>query len=352
MPPITPSAYDYAFSHNRLSQLRSELKLTQAEMAELLDVPVNTLSRWENGRTTPDAHALAALYSIARERDVEPVFFERRASPLAIRKNRTNLVLMWDFQNLAIDADSLEVELEWLDEILDLMYPHIPEENCTFIAYTSYNHSAAFQKLRNDGFIVKQTYANADRQLITDAEKIFSLPPESVRRSQGTDTLQQIYGSIVPRFIIVGSDLPTCNFDETTFILVADDGDYAPLLSELIDAGVEVRLWATEEVSGRLKSAVNAEHFIHWDKPYVVGRCHEVIRELEGRPISPSQFGNVCKKALDEDGYDISPADAGFSRNSQYMSVLRWMERQGLVRVRRTGKGKSQKIAITPMNGQ
>jgi len=326
--PITPSSYDYTFSHERLSQLRRALELTQAEMAELLDVPINTLSRWENGRTTPDAHALAAIYSIAVERDTTPEFFERRLSPLALRNERSNLIIAWDFQNIAVDADSLGIEIYWLNEFLDLMYPHIEEKNFVQQAYTSFSQGSAERILRNEGFQVQQLASNADSRLVADTRNL-------LRLNTGAAFTRYRTSKFTP--------------EETAFILVSDDGDYTEFLTEITNQGVEAFLWATDEASQRLKNSVNADHFIHWDKPYVVGRCYKAICGLEGNQISPSQMGNTLKKALDDDGYGITPADSGFGRNNSYSSVLRWMERQGLVKVKRTGKGKSQMLRIIPL---
>lgn len=329
MAPITPSSHDYTFSHENLSQLRRALELTQAEMAELLDVPINTLSRWENGRTTPDAHALAAIYSIAVERDATPEFFERRLSPLALRNERSNLIIAWDFQNIAFDADALGGEIYWLNKFLDLMYPHIERGKFVRYAYTNFNQGSAERILRNEGFRVQTCASNADSRLVADAKN-------RLRLNTGAAFIRHRANKFAP--------------EETTFILASDDGDYTEFLTEIINQGVEVFLWATDEASQRLRNSVSADHFIHWDQPYVVGKCYNVIRDLEGNPISSSQTGNMLKKALDDGGYRIAPADAGFSRNNSYSSVLRWLERQGLVKVKRTGKGKSQTmLRIIPL---
>ena len=328
MAPITPSSHDYTFSHENLSQLRRALELTQAEMAELLDVPINTLSRWENGRTTPDAHALAAIYSIAVERDATPEFFERRLSPLALRNERSNLIIAWDFQNIAFGTDPLSGEIYWLNEFLDLMYPHIGKGKVVRYAYTSFNQGSAERILRNEGFRVQTCASNADSRLVADVRNL-------LRLNTGAALTRYRANKFAP--------------EETTFILASDDGDYTEFLTEIINQGVEAFLWATDEASQRLRNSVSADHFIHWDKPYVVGKCYNVIRDIEGNQISPSQMGNMLKKALDDGGYEIAPADAGFRRNNSYSSVLRWMERQGLVKVKRTGKGKSPMLRIIPL---
>ena len=333
MAPILPSAFDYAFSHKRLSQLRAELELTQAELADLLDVPVNTVSRWETGKTTPDAHALAAIYSITVERSGEPPeFFEWRPGPLSARLERESLVIMWDFQNISFDPEELDEELDWFDEYIDLMYPHAAENKIARAYATSSEVRNATQPFREHGFKVGETWGDADRQLIADAERLFT-----TGILMGTPTIPATMAASSQRV----------DPEDTTFILVADDGDYAALLRDLSEQGVDVHLWATDDVSRRLRSLVDKDHFIEWDAPYVIAKCFEVIEELDERTISPSEFGNTCKQAFDSEGYDIYPPDAGFSRNRPYISVLRWMEKQELVSVKRTGKGKSQTLQIS-----
>ena len=58
MAPIKSDQFEYAFRPQSIEVLRKQLGLTQAGLAEELDVPVNTVSRWETGATTPDAPGL------------------------------------------------------------------------------------------------------------------------------------------------------------------------------------------------------------------------------------------------------------------------------------------------------
>ncbi len=100
MAPVRTEDFDYVFQPTGLKSLRENLHLTQADLAALLDMPVNTISRWERGSNSPDANVLAAIYSIAQERGVTPEFFVRRPNPMATRSNRETVVFHWDFQNL------------------------------------------------------------------------------------------------------------------------------------------------------------------------------------------------------------------------------------------------------------
>lgn len=105
MAPTKPGRYVYR--PESLVQLRKELGLTQTRMAEALGVPANTLSRWENGATTPDAESLAAIYSVAMEQNIQPNFFRRRRPMPKPSTDRSRLVVMLDLQNIrALGSDS------------------------------------------------------------------------------------------------------------------------------------------------------------------------------------------------------------------------------------------------------
>ena len=75
--PVNPGDFEYRFSPSSLLEIREQLGLSQTNLAERLGLPVNTISRWERSETTPDANALAAIYSIAIKDGAEPGFFQR-----------------------------------------------------------------------------------------------------------------------------------------------------------------------------------------------------------------------------------------------------------------------------------
>ena len=75
--PVNPNDFEYRFSPESLVEIRERLGLSQAKLAERLDLPVNTISRWERKDTTPDANALAAIHSIAVKGGLKPEFFQR-----------------------------------------------------------------------------------------------------------------------------------------------------------------------------------------------------------------------------------------------------------------------------------
>ena len=65
----------YEFKAESLIEIRRHLGMSQKRMAELLNIPSNTLSRWENKTTVPDANHLAGIYSFAKANRINPVFF-------------------------------------------------------------------------------------------------------------------------------------------------------------------------------------------------------------------------------------------------------------------------------------
>jgi len=306
MVPVKKGHYEYQFDPNILKALRIKLSLSQAKLAEMLDVPPNTLSRWETGSTAPDANALAAIYSIAKRKNLTPAFFVKQGGSTP-KKQRTKLLLAWDFQNLGLD--SKYVEFEWKYMIRYLKYFHSDSRaNQILRAYISPHQRASGEILDELNFDVNEGYFDADSQLARDS----------------IDDCAQ-------------------NPQKWTYVLATNDGDYTQMFKDLQTSGVDTYLWATDECSERLKNAVKEDRFIHWDAPYVVMTCIDVIKNLKGKQITRSQFGQLCKEALDEE--ECYPDEVGFSRKNPYGSILRWLERQEVIKVSEKA-GKSDKVLI------
>jgi transcriptional regulator with XRE-family HTH domain len=270
--------------------------LTQAKLAELLDVPVNTVSRWETGATTPDANALAAIYSIARrQRDVTPQFFHRRATVQATQKRRTKLILAGDFQKFGREPSMMADEWYYMSQYLDMLHPGTRASRQLW-AYTSAYRWNAADGLKTIGFQVYDGAFDADSQLTQD--------------------------------VWAGCEK---NPKKTVFLLVADDGNYVELLRRLKEIGVDVYIWGTALCNEKLLKAVGQGHFIHWDGPFVITECLNAIRALDGKHITRAGFGNLCKMRLDEE--HMYPSDVGFRSRNPYGSLLRWLERQGVAEV-------------------
>ncbi|RAL70044.1 hypothetical protein C1G86_1571 [Dehalococcoides mccartyi] len=310
MTPIRPELYDYYFDRAVIADIRKKLGLSQAKLADLLDIPVNTLSRWEANATTPDADTLAAIYAIAKQHGLSPNFFKRRESMEKVSKQRTKLVLAWDFQNLGVKVEEIEDEWGYMKDYLDLLFPATranrvlrvygsPPTGFTYLSFqpgvSKPTMKGAFEKL---GFQVFEGYFDADSQLTRDNVQECMTNPE-----------------------------------KTIFVLVSKDGDYTEFLKELKHIGVEAYIWSElDEISDRLEASVEDSNLIPWDRPYVVTECIEVIKELKGGTVKKGTFGQQCRERLDED--EIYPQDVGFSRRNPYGNLLTWLESQGIIEVR------------------
>jgi len=307
MTPVKPELFEYEFQPEVITKTRNRLGLSQAKLAELLDLPVNTLSRWESGTTVPDANSLAAIYSIAKQKNIPPQFFIHRITTTQTKQQRTKLRFAWDYQNLGLEAKYIEFEWKYMIRYLKLFHP----SSCAsqiLRAYISPNQHVAGEVLGKLKFDIYERFFDADSQLARDSI-------EDCRK----------------------------NPKKWTYILVANDGDYAQMLKELQASGVDTYLWASDECSERLRNSVKNDHFIHWDAPYVVMTCMDVVTSLKGERITRSQFGQQCKEALDEE--ECYPDEVGFSRRNPYGSLLRWLDRQGVITVNEV-TGKPDMISI------
>ena len=155
----------YRFRKESIAEMRQILGLSQSAMAAMLELPKNTVSRWERGETTPDAESLAAIYSFGKEKGVEPNFFvpvKQQAPP------RDAALVYWDIRNVwfkdigLFSAASalglgmrLEEDLKRLDALITSeVRKRVPNASRElFKAFV--NRSSAFPKdLRNLGWRV------------------------------------------------------------------------------------------------------------------------------------------------------------------------------------------------------
>ena len=221
MSTINPDRYEYR--HQSLVELRAELKLKQSKMAELLGVPANTLSRWETGATTPDATALAKFYSIALSNGKEPKFFRLKGkNPIG----RGRLLVMWDFQNSGIRANRVDSVARRIRETLDIRFAGASYRR--FKAFGRPDQTVATDKLVELGWRVWEDDEDMDDEIDSQARSECGQVPK-----------------------------------DTTLTLIANDGDYADLIGQLKNRGVEVYvLTPTGSCSNRLKQAVGGDHVI------------------------------------------------------------------------------------------
>ena len=96
---MTPAKQgSYRFRKESIAEMRQRLGLSQSAMASMLDLPKNTVSRWERGETTPDAESLAAVYSLGMDKGVAADFF----APVKQKAAAIEAALVyWDMQTIA-----------------------------------------------------------------------------------------------------------------------------------------------------------------------------------------------------------------------------------------------------------
>ena len=325
MPPIRPDDHAYRFRPAMLRELRERLNLTQAQMAQLLEIPVNTLSRWETGANLPDANALAAIHSIAADRGVTPQFFEERKTPMTERAKRQNIVIHWDYQNFALPRDRIVCFAERLKQYLKLLYPQ--SDLISAKAYTSgLFHGDTGIQLHNSGFDERITAQNVGAELIRDAEKIFRItanPYDSVK-------LAAPPASAYP-------GLPNqADPQKSVYVLIANDGDYANSLSAVKEAGADVYVCGDSQCSKNLIKTVGQDHFIPCNRPYVVVRFLAVLgRGLHNTPTSKAEYAQFCKRDLEIHGWNEFPPETGFGPKHPYARARDYMESVGLIKIRK-----------------
>ena len=124
MAPVNPGSY--RFRKESIAELRQRLGLSQAEMAQRIGVPKNTVSRWETGATTPDADSLAAIYSLGQEKGIVASFF---APSKEQTKVRDAALVYWDLSLIPTwDIRTLEQLDPLITEEVRKRVPHVDRE--------------------------------------------------------------------------------------------------------------------------------------------------------------------------------------------------------------------------------
>ena len=201
--PTTQGKYEYR--PESLIQLRKQLELNQTKMAKLLGVPPNTLSRWETGTTTPDAQSLASLFSIAMEHSVTPEFFQRRRPKPKPSPGRSRLLVKWDFQNVAASVTQVPDLASWIREELDRRFASASHQ--LYKAFAYYHQSAATDTLLGMRWRVWEDDQDLHDEIVSQAMSDSGQEPE-----------------------------------DTTLVLITEDGQYEELVKDLQGRGVRVYL--------------------------------------------------------------------------------------------------------------
>lgn len=198
----------YRFSPESIVELRKKLGLSQAGLARALGVPSNTVSRWENDATTPDAASLAAIHSVAMERGITPSFFKKRKKqPM----KRTRLLVVWDFPNLAAHVQHVPDIDTWLRAECDKRFPATNQR--TFKAFVG--ATSGFGQFDPADTLLDRGWKVWEEEEDEDLDETII---DHCKSDCGQDPLS------------------------TTLVLVTRDGEYAEMIEELKGQGVRVYL--------------------------------------------------------------------------------------------------------------
>lgn len=140
----------YWFRKESIAEMRQTLGLSQSAMAAMLDLPKNTVSRWERGETTPDAESLAAIYSLGMEKGVAPNFFVPVKQKAA---DQEAALVYWDMQTL-VPASVAAVDS--LDSVIRAAVKQRaqPAGRSLFKAFSHAVHSAMTDRMEELGWRV------------------------------------------------------------------------------------------------------------------------------------------------------------------------------------------------------
>ena len=212
----------YRFDPKGIVDIRNRLGIAQFEMARLLGVPANTLSRWETGKATPDAHSLAAIYSFAQERGLNPTFFRHFVSG-----HRSRLVVVLDYQNLGVSALSIKQMDSYLMEELERIAPSTDHE--VFKAFASPDQVVGIAELKKLKWRVIVDESDQDEAIIQQVKSDCRHDP-----------------------------------DDTILVLCSKDGGFGELVSEMQQRNVEVHLITPPGASRSLLATVDTDHLHQW----------------------------------------------------------------------------------------
>lgn len=146
---MTPAKQgSYRFRRESIAEMRQRLGLSQSAMASMLDLPKNTVSRWERGETTPDAESLAAIYSLGMDKGVAADFF----APVKQKAAAIEAALVyWDMQGLAPAGVDVVDKLD--SSIKAAVGQRVPRDaRRLFKAFSHNAHSAMTDRLEELGW--------------------------------------------------------------------------------------------------------------------------------------------------------------------------------------------------------
>ena len=212
----------YRFDPKGIVDIRKRLGITQFQMALMIGVPANTLSRWETGNATPDAHSLAAIFSFAQERGLHPSFFRK-----FVEGDRTRLVVILDFQGLGISALDIRKMDHFIMDELERIAPSTHQE--IFKAFASPDQVVGIAELKKLKWRVRVDDEDQDDVIV-----------QQVKSNCGQDP------------------------EDTILVICSRDGDFEGLAKEMRRQGVMVHTMGPPGTSQRVRNAVEPEYWTQW----------------------------------------------------------------------------------------
>lgn len=239
----------YEFDPNSIKVIRQKLNLRQSDLAQMLGATTTktTVSRWENGDTTPDAKSLAAIHSVAVQGGVMPEFFKKSDN----RGGRSRLIVSWDFQNWSPRTGNI---LEICDLIKRTLADRFP--SVTYRLYKLFADDSPASNSKPWELRLPTLEVSAGQWSLTNV--------------QDNGILEKTGWRVYKYPQDVDDELDTQSYSDclhdpsdTIFVLISRDGDFAELLQDLRQKGVSTYVIAPEGASRELIEAVGQKRRIH-----------------------------------------------------------------------------------------
>lgn len=218
----------YRFDPKGIVDIRNRLGITQFQMALLLGVPANTVSRWETGKATPDAHSLAAIFSFAQERGLQPSFFRK-----FVEGDRTRLVVILDFQELGVSALNIIQMDRYIMEEVERIAPSTHHE--VFKAFASPDQVVGISELKKLKWRVR----------IDDSDQDYAIA-QQVRSDCGHAP------------------------EDTVLVICSRDGRFEGLVKDMQQRGVMVYMMGPPGTTRRVIDAVDPSQWVQWPSRFPV----------------------------------------------------------------------------------
>ncbi len=235
---------DYEFKKEVLIDIRKRIGLSQGKMAELLGLPANTLSRWENGATVPDASALASIFSIAKKHNITAEYFAPRGVKTEVKPLRYRLVVIWDFQTFGITGRWVKEADSRLSEIFKQRFDELDDQ--IFKAFIHSEQRPAGKELEKLGWNVREGRHDTFTEMVNSAKSLCGQDPAG-----------------------------------TALVLISKDNSLFSLIEELKSWGVLVFVIYHQLYNNRLLEVIGDKFGIQWSP-----LMPDISRRITGPPFS------------------------------------------------------------------